>query len=97
MEASPWNVTPTPWTPFDLWADLYTDHLRRIDALVDEVGKRNSLALEQADSALGETARAGADSMAVARQISEDYWRTVRGATWWLSGLAWPRWARPTE
>ena len=73
-----------PWTPFDLWASMHADGLRRAEAAAEELARRNATTLDQADTAITEVARFGADSIGVVRQISEEWLRASCAAARWL-------------
>jgi hypothetical protein len=73
-----------PWTPFDLWASMHAESLRRVEATTREIGKRNATAFEQADVAITEMARLGTSSMGVVRQLSDEWFRAARVATHWF-------------
>lgn len=79
---------PFPLTPFDMWNSFMTEGCKRVDSVYEEMQKRSLYAVDQTTTAIGEMAKLSNDSFGVAKQLSEEWFKVMRGATKWAGDAA---------
>jgi len=73
---------------FNPWISVYAimdQHVERVDAMVEEMNRRQQQAVEQASRAIGELTKMTQDSIAFSSQMTQEWVKAARGTTRWAS------------
>ena len=85
------KTTKTEGTPvdktFEAWQTMFDQNIDRLDAVYEEIEKRQVQAVEQTNRAIGEIFKVTQDTMSFGNQLSQEWLRTARGTSRWASKM----------
>jgi hypothetical protein len=69
--------------PMAFWKRMFDESQGRIDGMFDEVGKRQTMAVEQTHEAMNEVVKLYQGQLGFASSLSKEWLEMVKGASKW--------------